>query len=232
MVKMHARAFGRARVLAGHAASQGVLMRRIAWFVLAAVAAPLAAQNSHCAGLPATAQVEVRGPDNVIPATLGVRGFTCPRGFIEETVGPVTRCRQPGQLRLETREPRADCYAGLGLTAPRGAIARQRPTAQCATNRQIVSIFEVRGRNVGWNDVTMTAPRGTAVTLQHLNQSGGRVPRDEDPRRNDCFPHDCRLVRMTTTADTPASMQLTLATPGGGSQATVAVTTEAVCPGR
>ncbi|MFN3614140.1 MAG: hypothetical protein ACK4WC_06220 [Rubrimonas sp.] len=207
-------------------------MRAILLVAMAVAAAPLAAQSSHCAGLPATAQVEVRGPDNVIPATLGVRGFTCPRGFTEEMVGPVTRCRQPGQLRLETREPRAACYAALGVTAPRGAIAQQRPTAQCPGTRQIVSIFEVRGRNAGWNDVTLTAPRGTAVTLQHLNQSGGRVPRNEDPRRNDCFPHDCRLVRMTATADTPATMQLTLATPGGGAEAAVTVTTEAVCPGR
>jgi hypothetical protein len=201
--------------------------------VLAALAtSPAAAQNSHCAGLPATAQVEVRGPDNVIPAQLTPRGFTCPRGFTTETVGPVTRCRQPGQVRLENREPRALCYASLGLAAPRGVPTQSRPAAGCPGTSTIANVLALRGRNLGWQDIAVTAPASAGVTVEHLRVSGGRTPAAEDPTRQDCFPHDCRLLRLTTRVNTPASVPLTIAGPGGVGSATVSVGTEAVCPAR
>ena len=208
-------------------------MRRLAALLcVAAMAAPAVAQNSHCAALPATAQVEVRGPDNVIPAQLTPRGFSCPRGFTTETVGPVTRCRQPGAVRLENREPRRDCYAALNLGPVRGISGQQRPTASCAGQQTLDNIVAIRGRNVGWQELTLTAPQSAGVAITHLRATGGRTPAAEDPVRQDCFPHDCRLVRLTMRANTPARVDLTLAAPNNAASTTVTVQSEAVCPPR
>lgn len=200
--------------------------------LLATLAAPVAAQNSHCAALPASARVEVRGPDNVIPAQLTPRGFTCPRGFTSETVGPVTRCRQPGPVRVETAEPRRDCYASLPLGPVRGVPGQARPTLQCPTNPSIDNVIAIRGANVGWQDVTLTAPSSAAVTITQLRSTAANVPAAQNPNTQDCFPHNCRLIRLTTRAGTPARVDLTLATPNNASTSNFSVTTEAQCPGR
>lgn len=196
------------------------------------LAAPALAQNSHCAALPVTAQVEVRGPDNVIPAQLTPRGFSCPRGFTTETVGPVTRCRQPGQVRLEAREPRAACYTNLGLSTPRSLPSQNRPTANCAGTPTIASIIAIRGRNLGWQDITATVPRESNATIEHLRVSGGRTPATEDPTRQDCFAFECRLVRLTLRPNSPGNIPITFATPGNAATATVSVSNEAACPAR
>jgi hypothetical protein len=198
----------------------------------AAIATPATAQNSHCAALPATARVEVRGPDNVIPAQLTPRGFSWPRGFTTETVGPVTRCRQPGPSRMENREPRRDCYASLPLGPVRAISGQLRPTLQCPSSPSIDNIIAVRGANVGWQDVTLTAPPSAAATITHLRTSGGRTPSAEDPTVQDCFPDSCRLIRLATRAGTPARLELTIATPGNASSTNFAVNSEATCPSR
>ena len=60
-----------------------------------------------------------------------------------------------------------------------------------------------------------------------------RTPPAEDPQRQDCFAFDCRLVRLTFRPTTPARVDLTLATPGGGaSPVNIAVNSEAACPAR
>lgn len=198
-----------------------------------AFAMPAAAQNSHCAALPVNVQVEARGPDNVIPAQLTVRGITCPRGFTSETIGPITRCRQPGSVRLENREPRQACYAALNLGPVRAPPTQNRPTSTCAGQPTLTSIVALRGRNVGWQDVTLTAPQGSGLTVEHLRAIGGRTPPAEDPQRQDCFAFECRLVRLTFRPTTPARVDLTLATPGGGaSPVNIAVNSEAACPAR
>ena len=200
----------------------------IAWM---AIALPAAAQNSHCAALPVNAQVEVRGPDNVIPAQITVRGIGCPRGFTSESIGPITRCRQPGSVRLENREPRRDCYAALNLGPVRAPATQNRPAANCPGHPTLTSIVALRGRNVGWQDVTLTAPQGSGLTVDHLRAIGGRTPAAEDPQRQDCFAFDCRLVRLTFRPNTPARVDLTLATPSGGaSPVNIAVNSEAACP--
>ncbi len=200
----------------------------------AATAAPTAAlaQNSHCAALPITAQVEARGPDTVQNAQLTPRGFQCPRGFTTETVGPVTRCRQPGQIRLETREPRKSCHAGLQVAAPRSINIQNRPAPGCTTAPTITSIVALRARNIGWQDVTVTAPREANLTIEHLRTSGGRTPAAEDPIRQDCFAHECRLVRLTARPTTPERVTLTIATPENASSSTLPITFEATCPAR
>jgi hypothetical protein len=198
----------------------------------AVMATPVTAQNSHCAALPATVRVEVRGPDNVIPAQLTPRGFTCPRGFTTETVGPVTRCRQPGPSRLEDREPRRDCYAALPLGPVRTISGQQRPTQQCPGSATLNNIIAVRGANVGWQDVTLTAPPSASVTITHLRTATAATPASENPTTQDCFPDSCRLIRLTTRAGTPARVDLTLATPGNAGSTSFAVNSEAICPSR
>jgi hypothetical protein len=198
----------------------------------AVITTPATAQNSHCAALPATARVEVRGPDNVIPAQLTPRGFSCPRGFTTETVGPVTRCRQPGPSRLEDREPRRDCYAALPLGPVRSISGQQRPSQQCPASPTLNNIIAVRGANVGWQDVTLTAPPSAAVTITHLRTATASTPAAENPTTQDCFPDSCRLIRLTTRAGTPPRVDLTLATPGNASSISFAVNSEATCPAR
>jgi hypothetical protein len=188
------------------------------------------AQNSHCAGLPSTARVEVRGPDNVIPAQLTPRGLACPRGFTTETVGPVTRCRQPGPARLENREPRAACYADIGLSVPRNLPSQNRPTANCRGTPTIASVIAIRGRNLGWRDVAATVPRESGATIEHLTATGGRVPAAEDPAVQDCFAFNCRLVRLTLRPNSPDNVPITFAAPGNAATATVTVTNAAACP--
>ncbi len=208
-------------------------MRIVTIFSLCtALAAPATAQNSHCAALPATARVEVRGPDNVIPAQLTPRGFSCPRGFETETVGPVTRCRQPGPARMEDREPRRDCYAALPLGPVRSISGQARPTLQCPSSPSIDNIIAVRGANAGWQDVTLTAPPAAAVTITHLRATAANTPAAQNPTTQDCFPNSCRLIRLTTRAGTPARVDLTLATPDNASSITFAVNSEASCPSR
>lgn len=200
--------------------------------LFAVITTPALAQNSHCAALPATARVEVRGPDNVIPAQLTPRGFTCPRGFTTETVGPVTRCRQPGPSRLEDREPRRDCYANLPLGPVRAISGQQRPTQQCPGSPTLNNIIAVRGANAGWQDVTLTAPPAAQVTITHLRTATATTPAAENPTTQDCFPDSCRLIRLTTRSGTPARVDLTLATPNNASSTSFAVNSEATCPAR
>lgn len=208
-------------------------MRSLIMLLVAATAAgPALAQNSHCAGLPATAQVEVAGPDNVIPAQLTPRGFSCPRGFTAETVGPVTRCRQPGQIRLENREPRKLCYAALGLSAPRSVPVQNRPVAACPGVPSIDNVIALRGSNIGWQDIAVTAPQGSGVTVEQLRTVGGRTPAAEDPVRQDCFAFNCRLVRLTARPNAPASVPITISAPGNAATASVTVALEATCPAR
>lgn len=209
-------------------------MRRLSATLLlaAALAAPVAAQNSHCAALPASARVEVRGPDNVIPAQLTPRGFTCPRGFTTETVGPVTRCRQPGPARVEMRDPRRDCYAALPLGPVRGLSTLNRPTAACSGQPTIAQVVALRGRNAGWADIALTAPRESGITVEHLRATGGRTPPADDPQVQDCFAHDCRLVRLTLRATTPARVELSLAAPDGAVATPITLNSEAACPAR
>lgn len=207
-------------------------MRNLLMLAVMTVAVPVSAQNSHCAALPATAQVEARGPDNVIPAQLTPRGFSCPRGFTTETVGPVTRCRQPGATRIETREPQQDCYANLQLGSVRNVPTQMRPTMSCPAKPSYDNIVAIRGRNAGWQDITLTAPTSAAVTITHLRATGGRTPAAEDPFRQDCFPHDCRLVRIVTRPGTPARVDLTLAAPRNAISTSFSMATEASCPSR
>lgn len=203
----------------------------LAAIVVMAFALPAAAQNSHCTVVPMNAQVEVRGPDNVIPAQLTPRGITCPRGFTSETVGPITRCRQPGAIRLENREPRRDCYAALNVGGVRAPAVQNRPAANCPGQPTMTSIIALRGRNVGWQDVTLTAPQGTGLTVEHLRAVGGRTPAAEDPQRQDCFAFDCRLVRLTFRPTTPARVDLKLATPGtAATPVSIPINSEAACP--
>lgn len=207
-------------------------MRNLLMFALLGATAPALAQNSHCAALPATAQVEARGPDNVIPAQLTPRGFSCPRGFTTETVGPVTRCRQPGSVRIETREPQRDCYANLQLGPVRNVPTQMRPTMACPAKPSYDNIVALRGRNAGWQDIALTAPTSAAVSITHLRATGGRTPAAEDPFRQDCFPHDCRLVRIVTRAGTPNRVELTLSAPQNAVSTSFTLNTEATCPSR
>ncbi len=211
---------------------------RIAVFRLfaAAAAAMLAggalAATSHCAQLPARAQAEVQGPDEYAAAQLTAQGAVCPAGFALEELAGANRCRRAGGHEIAPRNPRRDCYASLELGPVRGVPMQKRPSQQCAGATRIDSIIALRGRNIGWDDVALTAGKGVAVQITPLQRSGEGVAPAEDPYRRDCSPHDCRLLRLTTRKDTPARIDLTLATPDNASTTRVPIMTEAICPGR
>lgn len=211
---------------------------RIAVFRLftAAAAAMLAggalAATSHCAQLPARALAEVQGPDEYAAAQLTARGAVCPSGFTLEELAGANRCRRAGGRETEPRNPRRDCYASLELGPVRGVPVQKRPSLQCAGADRIDSIIALRGRNIGWDDVAITAGKGVAAQITPLRRGGDGVAPAEDPYRQDCSPHDCRLLRLSTGKNTPARIDLTLATPDNASSTKVQIMTDAICPGR
>lgn len=217
------------------------VFRRIWAFVLTVVAmlaAPAMAASSHCAQLPETTSAIVAGADEFAPATFTPQGVQCPTGFAHERVASTDRCRRPGAISVKQRTPRRDCYAALDLGPVRAIPAQQRPSMQCASVARIDNVIAIRGRNAGWSDIRLSADKPRKVQITTLSRSamdkkaGQQPPEAEDPYRQDCSPHDCRLIRLTTRSGTPSVIGLTLATPEDAGQTSFQIETEAVCPGR
>ncbi|MGQ5702105.1 hypothetical protein ACUJ46_08660 [Sandaracinobacteroides sp. A072] len=186
---------------------------------------PAVALPSHCAALPESAEVMVQPPDRLVPAELTSRGMICPRGFTMEKADGKDRCRQPVAAVRESRQPRAACHAALALGPVEAEGPVPRPAMRCQTAPRMTATLALRGPNAGWEDLTLTASPGASVILEPVGdaEEGGAHSRD-------CFPHDCRLVRITTRTGTPPRFDLLLATPGKGASTPVRITTEAMCP--
>lgn len=187
------------------------------------------AATSQCAQLPAQTTAEVSNRDDVVAADFTAQGFVCPAGFALEKVGGLQRCRRPGAAAPVARNQRADCYASLELGPIRAVPAQPRPAMQCQSAARIDNVVALRGRNAGWDDLGLSA-NTPAVRITTLSRSGAAVPAAEDPYRQDCSPHDCRLVRLSTTSGTPADIELTLSTPGKAVATSFHIATEASCP--
>ena len=120
----------------------------------------------------------------------------------------------------------------FALGAPRSLNIQNRPARGCTTAPTIASVVALHGRNIGWQDVSVTAPCEASLTIEHLRISGGRTPAAEDPARQDCLAHECRLMRLTARPTTPEPVTLTVTIPDNGSTATIPVAFKAACPAR
>lgn len=209
------------------------VLRGLVCLPLLLLAGGALAAASHCAQLPERTEAQVGGRDDVVAATFTAQGFVCAPGFALETVGNLQRCRRPGGRNAVQRTPRADCYASLELGPIRAVPPQPRPALQCPGGpARIDSIIALRGRNAGWDDLGLAVANSPSVRITSLTRSGGAVPAAEDPYRQDCSPHDCRLLRLSTNSGTPGEVELTLATPGKAVATSVRIATTAVCPGR
>jgi hypothetical protein len=197
------------------------------------LAAPTAAQNSHCAALAGdcaggSARRRQCDPGPAHPARLHLPARLHDRNGRPRHALPPAR-----RHAIEDREPRRDCYAALGLGPVRNVPTQMKPTMSCPGTPSINSIVAIRGpqcRLAGRGDDCATERRRRHHPLACA--TGGRTPAAEDPTRQDCFPHDCRLMRITTRAGTPARVEMTLATPNNAASTSFTLNTEATCPGR
>jgi hypothetical protein len=109
--------------------------------------------------------------------------------------------------------PQAECYANLPF-GPVSVISQHaRPIpGQCASR---VNSFPLRGRGVGFDDVIVTLTPMTGTTLVRLTDpiplQGSRA---DGTIEQSCVGPDCRLLRLTTTATTPANALLSVQLPG------------------
>lgn len=190
-------------------------------------AASARAPDSHCAQLPASADALGAGAETVVRPHLTPAGLACPRGFVLEPAGAASRCIRAGAAVRERLAPRAACYRELPLgPVDEVRVARPAPGCQRAT---IETILALRGRNIGWADVSLQTPPASALTVTPLDSATARSDA-EDPGQRGCFPHDCRLVRIIARAGTPARVELLLRTPGEEISTRAFVTTEPACP--
>jgi hypothetical protein len=194
-----------------------VVMRHIL-FVAVGIAAiglasPAAAQNSPCAVLPQAGPVPNPngGTEVSTPPQIAFNGaMSCPAGSRLVTGNGPPRCVRTLPTVVQGN-PQAECYAGLPFGPVSMVDKLARPIAgQCATR---VNNIPIRGRGVGFNDVvvTLVPMTGTAMTrlVDPLPAQTADSPVDQR-----CLGPDCRLMQLTTTAETPQSAVLSIGLPG------------------
>lgn len=179
------------------------------------LASPSAAQNSPCAALPQTGLVPSRtgnGEERTPPRVAWNGSMSCPAKTQLVTNNGPPYCR--GTLpQMVQGNPRAECYAQLPFGPVSVIDQHARPIpGQCASR---VNSFPIRGRGVGFNDVVVTLAPMTGTTFERLTDpipaTGNRL---DSPAEQSCLGPDCRLVRLTTTATTPASAVFSIRLPG------------------
>ncbi len=196
--------------------------------VAAARAGTAIVAPSACATLPERGMVAKSGPDETTPARLlPNRSYSCAPGSRLDLTGRLPVCITPGVKAVEG-SPRAECYARLPLGPFADIGARQRPTRSCPTSR-LSTIVRLEGTGAGLSDVTLAiVPEGPVVATT-LNAIGEAVPPDENPLLQNCFPFDCRLVKLEISNKAPDKVTLELRLPKGD-PVTAEVKLAPVCP--
>jgi hypothetical protein len=175
------------------------------------LASPSAAQNSPCAALPLSGPVPNPngGTVNVLAiATPG--GWQCPTGTNRIPNSNPPMCARPVPTMVQGN-PRAECYAGLPFGPVSMVDKLARPIAgQCATR---VNNIPIRGRGVGFDDVVVTLVPMTGTAMRRLVDPLPAQTADS-PVDQRCLGPDCRLMQLTTTAETPQSAVFSIGLPG------------------
>jgi hypothetical protein len=169
---------------------------------------------SPCAGLPETGKVAAAGSDESFPPRLlPNRSYSCPPGSRLDLSGRLPICVRPGAKVVEGN-PRAACYARLPLGPFAAITPRQRPTRSCPTSR-LTSIVRLEGPGAGFSDVTLISVPETGVTVTTLNATDELAPVDENPILQNCFPFECRLLKLEISNKATDKLTLELRLPGG-----------------
>ncbi len=210
-------------------------MRALAWLFLIALAVPAAAQRpatrvappaapaaaiqidtpSPCAALPEAGAVAVPAkPVSVAPQPTPEHGWLCPDDFTLDLKGRRPLCH--GGLAAGPGKPRAECYARLALGPIAPLPERRRPAPGCQV-RSATTVLALRGANIGWREVGITAVPADDVQVTSLFDVGAAVPAVANPVVRGCLAPDCRLVRVDTGPEAAAEIALVAALPGGAS---------------
>jgi hypothetical protein len=180
----------------------------------AARAAGVISVASPCAGLPEAGKVAAAGKDESFPPRLlPNRSYSCPPGSRLDLSGRLPLCTRPG-AKVVDGNPRAQCYARLPLGPFAAITPRQRPTRSCPTSR-LTSIVRLEGPGAGFSDVAMVIVPEDGVTVTTLNATDEFAPVDENPILQNCFPFDCRLVKLDISNKAPDRIRLELRLPEG-----------------
>jgi hypothetical protein len=209
-------------LLAGPAAAQKPLdkteaQKRLEAMRLAEAAARAAAMLSvisPCAGLPEEGKVAAAGSDESFPPRLlPNRSYACPPGARLDLSGRLPMCLRSG-AKVVDGNPRAQCYTRLPLGPFAAITPRQRPTRSCPTSR-LTSIVRLEGPGAGFSDVTLISVPEGGVTVTTLNATDSAVPVDENPILQNCFPFECRLLKLEISNKATDKLRLELRLPGG-----------------
>jgi hypothetical protein len=176
-------------------------------------ASPARAHSSAYAALPEAGRIGVAGRDRITsPVPNADRTLRDPDDWLEPLARPA-RCVASG-IEVVDGNPRAACYAALGLGPMAPPSARSRPTGGCDTP-VTTTILRLEGRNLGLGDVAISVAPATGVTLTTLTQTGPDVPIEAAAIVQGCFAPDCRLVRLEITAEALPEVRLQARLPQG-----------------
>jgi hypothetical protein len=167
---------------------------------------------SPCAGLPETGKVAAPAADESFPPRLlPNRSYACPPGARLDLSGRLPLCIRSGTTTVDGN-PRAQCYARLPLGPFATISPRQRPTRSCPTSR-LTAIVRLEGPGAGFSDVGMTLVPEGGVTATTLALTDPATPVDENPILQNCFPFDCRLVKLDISNRATDKVRLELRLP-------------------
>lgn len=191
-------------------------------------AAALLTVASPCAGLAETGKVSEGGKDeSFAPRLLPNRSYSCPPGARLDLSGRMPQCIRPGS-KVVDGNPRALCYARLPLGPIADITPRQRPTRSCPTSR-LTSIVRLEGSGAGFSDVSLTVVPEEGVEVTTLNATDELTPVDENPLLQNCFPFECRLVKLDISNKATDRIRLELRLPKGD-PVTAEIKLAPVCP--
>jgi hypothetical protein len=182
-------------------------MRAIPFSALCFLGAlPAMAAPSLCAHLPEKGSVAAAAlRESVAAKPRADRSLICPPGFVLETSARVPVCTRPGQAQVEG-DPRAACRATLALGPVAPVPTQWRPTRSCPGGA-ITAVVRLEGDNLGLADVDV-ASDNPGVKVETLGEEDRGLTAAERPSAQGCFAHQCRLVRLSISADAPDDVLL------------------------
>lgn len=191
-------------------------MRALKFILLTLIgASPVMATPSLCAHLPEKGSVVAAAPpETAIARPRADRGLICPPGFRLDVSARIPACIRPGRGVVEGN-PRAACLATLALGPVEPVPAQWRPTRSCPGGN-ISAIIRLDGANLGLADVDV-ASDSPGVTLATLTGDDKTLKPAERPAAQGCFAHQCRLLRISVSADAPDPLLLRFSIKDGAS---------------
>ena len=186
------------------------------------------AAPSLCAHLPEKGSVAAAAPiESVAAKPRADRNLICPPGFVLETSARVPVCTRPGQAQVEG-EPRAACRATLALGPVAPVPTQWRPTRSCPGGA-ITAIVRLEGANLGLAEVDL-ASDSPGVKAETIAEDDKTLKPADRPSAQGCFAHQCRLVRLSVSAEAPDDVLLLRFSIKDGASSTARIPVTTHCP--